>query len=676
LSEQFFRLSFWKVGAEELNYRRFFTVNELICLRAEDSKVFEKTHDLIGKLVEAGKFTGLRIDHIDGLYDPTAYLNKLREKVGDFYIVTEKIVELERDYFSRYEEIPNTWPIQGTSGYDFLNCLNSLFCFSKGENYRRFNNIYCKFIGKEIDYEELVAEKKRLIADQNLAGDVENLANLFKKIAGKYRYGQDFTLNGLRKAILEILVQFPVYRTYIDREGINEGDRICIEDVIQKAKAKLPKLINELNFVEKILLLEEEESLKEEEKALWLHFVMRLQQFTGPLMAKGVEDTALYVYNRLLSLNEVGGTPGLFGIPVSVFHNFNQKSQDRWPHAMNTSSTHDTKRSEDVRARINVLSEIPDEWETQVRTWSELNRIYKKDLNGRAIPDANDEYFLYQTLVGAFPLTEDEYPQFVERIKDYVIKAVREAKVHTAWLRPDSDYEDGFVSFVEQILQPSEDNQFLAKLRSFQEWVAYYGMFNSLSQTLLKMTAPGVPDFYQGSELWDLSLVDPDNRRPVDFQRRWSYLHDIKERAKTDTLGTISDLLNNSRDGRVKLFLINKVLEARNKNLDLFHQGAYIPLDVVGEYQDHIVAFARHDRQTTAIAIAPRFLTSLVQPDAFPLGEVWADTRITIPQGLRANWKDALSDREISDSDTIAISKILQHFPVALLVSDDATKTD
>jgi (1->4)-alpha-D-glucan 1-alpha-D-glucosylmutase len=471
---------------------------------------------------------------------------------------------------------------------------------------------------------------------------------------------------------VEVLVQFPVYRTYIDRDGINEGDRICIEDVIAKAKTKLPKLINEFNFIEKILLLEEAESLKEEDKALWLHFVMRLQQFTGPLMAKGVEDTALYVYNRLLSLNEVGGTPGLFGISVSVFHNFNQKSQDRWPHAMNASSTHDTKRSEDVRARINVLSEIPDEWETQVKTWSELNRTYKKDLNGRAIPDANDEYFLYQTLVGAFPFTEDEYPQFVDRIKDYVIKAVREAKVHTAWLRPDSDYEDGFVSFVEQILQQSEENQFLAKLRSFQEWIAYYGMFNSLSQTLLKMAAPGVPDFYQGTELWDLSLVDPDNRRPVDFERRWSYLQDIKERVKTDISGTIADLLTNKQDGRIKLFLITKVLEARNKNLDLFQQGAYISLDVVGKYQDHIVAFARRDRQNTAIAIAPRFLTSLVEPDAFPLGEkVWADTRITIPQGLRANWKDAFTAQEIPDSDTIAIAQALQHFPVALLVSND-----
>lgn len=668
LGEQFFRLSFWKVGAEELNYRRFFTINELICLRAEDEKVFEKTHDLIAKLVEAGKFTGLRIDHIDGLYNPTEYLKRLREKVGDLYIVVEKIIELEKEYFSRQDEMPTDWVIQGTSGYDFLDCVNSLFCSSQKENYHRFNQIYAKFIGNDTVYEDLVITKKRLIADTNLAGDIENLSNLLKKIAAKYRYGSDFTLNGLRKAILEVLVQFPVYRTYIDGEDINESDRIYIQDVIAKAKTKIPQLLKELEFLEKILLLEEE-YLSEEDRALWLHFAMRFQQFSGPLMAKGMEDTSLYVYNRLISLNEVGGTPDLFGITISAFHNFNQKWQDRWPHSMNATSTHDTKRSEDVRARINVISEIPDRWETEVNSWSELNRSYKQEIKGRVIPDANDEYFLYQTLVGAFPLFDYEYPQFIDRIKDYVIKAVREAKVHTAWLRPDTDYEEGFVAFVEQILQDREDNVFLQKLRAFTDWVTPYGMLNSLSQTLLKIATPGVADFYQGTELWDLSLVDPDNRRPVDFEKRWHFLQEIKHRSETDVLDLIADLMANAKDGRLKLFLIAKALEAKKQNLELFQEGAYIPLDVVGDHQDCLVAFARHYRQATAIAIVPRFFASLAEPGEFPLGDkVWSNTRVEIPQGLRSTWKDAISGREIPESNAIPVNQALQHFPVSLSI--------
>ena len=671
LAEQFFRLSFWKVGAEELNYRRFFTINELICLRTEDLQVFKNNHDLIFQLVESGKITGLRIDHIDGLYNPDEYLQRLREEVGDVYIIVEKIIELKQQYYSRSEELPNNWSIQGTSGYDFLNCLNSLFCFCQQENYQRFSDIYANFTGIKDNYESIIADTKRLIAETNLAGDIENLANFLKRIAGKYRYGRDFTLNGLRRAILEVLLFFPVYRTYTSSEKIREIDRTYVKEVIEKAKLKIPRLLNELNFIGKILLLEYEESLTTEERVQWLHFAMRLQQFSGPLTAKGVEDTALYVYNRLLSLNEVGGTPDLFGISVSVFHNFNQKCQDHWAHSMNATSTHDTKRSEDVRARINAISEIPERWAAEVNSWSELNLDRKSKIDGQVIPDANDEYFLYQTLVSAFPFTEEEYPEFVERIKNYAIKAVREAKVHTAWLRPDTDYEEGFVTFIDKILQPSADNQFLEKLRSFQQWIAHYGILNSLSQTLLKITAPGVPDFYQGTELWDLSLVDPDNRRPVDFDQRSQWLQDIKQRCQRDILSLVSELIANYEDGRIKLFVITRALAAINQHSQLFQQGAYIPLEVIGQYQEHIVAFARHQRNNTAIAIVPRFLTSLVQPHTFPLGEkVWADTSIEIPQGLQANWQDVFTKREIPQSDAIAVGRVLQYFPVALLLSN------
>lgn len=663
LAEQFFRLSFWKVGAEELNYRRFFTVNELICVRIEDRKVFQKTHDLIDRLVESGKFTGLRIDHVDGLYDPTQYLQRLREKMGDIYIVVEKILEFD-------EELNDRWEIQGTSGYDSLNQLNGVF--SQVKNREAFDKIYDRIANFKISYDQLLTEKKRLIAETNLGGDVDNLARFLKRISGQYRYGRDFTLTGLKKAILEVLIQFPVYCTYIDRDGVNDRDRHYIQETIEKAKAKIPRLVKELNLIEKFLLLDYDESLSEEEKAKWLHFTMRLQQVSGPLMAKGIEDTLFYVYNRLVSLNEVGGYPQTFGLTLSEFHQFNQKRQQHWLHAMNATSTHDTKRSEDVRARLNVISEIPEEWDKQIKNWQELNRSKKVVAGKQIIPDDNDEYLFYQNFLGAFPFVEEEYPEFVQRIKDYIIKAVREAKIHTAWLRPDTIYEEGFINFIDKILQSGEDNQFLEKFCLFQKWITSYGILNSLSQTLLKITIPGIPDFYQGTELWDLSLVDPDNRRPVDYETRWSFLQDIKSRSQTDLINLISELKANPIDGKIKLFLIVRALAARKKYLSIFQQGNYIPLPLMGQYADNVVAFARHYEGKSAIAIVPRFLTQLIQPNEYPLGdEIWKDTCLSIPSELRSHWQNVITDQTLPNSDTIPVGQILNHFPVALLVNQN-----
>lgn len=660
LSEQFYRLSFWKVAAEEINYRRFFTVNELISVKVEELKVFNKIHTLIGQLVESGKITGLRIDHIDGLYDPTEYLKRLREKVGDVYTTVEKILEHK-------EELPDYWPIQGTSGYDFLNYVNGIFCQS--ENEQQFNEIYSRLTDFNMPYEQLFRDKKRLIIDKNLAGDVDNLAHFLKRISGYSRTGNDFTQHGLQRALTEVLTFFPVYRTYINQDGLREADRLYVKEVINVAKKQVPLLLKELNYIEKLLLLEDEESLTPEQKALQRHFVMRLQQLTGPLMAKGIEDTLLYVYSRLLSLNEVGGNPNQFGITIADFHEFNQKQQSIWPDKMNATATHDTKRGEDVRARINVISEIPGEWEKQVKVWSETNASKKRSFNGRAVPDKNDEYFFYQTLVGAFPFAESEQAEFVERVKDYVVKAVREAKVYTAWLRPDSDYENGFADFVSSVLQPAEDNQFLKEFLPFQQRVANYGIFNSFSQTLLKMTASGVPDFYQGAELWDLSLVDPDNRRPVDFPQRESFLKDIKDKAKTDILKLINELLSTKEDGRIKLFLISRVLETRTKNLLLFQKGDYLPLEVVGKFKDHVVAFARSYENTVAVTIAPRLLTSLVSQGEYPLGEIWSDTQVKLPSGMPSEWEDAIASQPLKADGTVLIGEALKYFPVALLVS-------
>ncbi|BAY24794.1 malto-oligosyltrehalose synthase [Calothrix sp. NIES-2100] len=659
LNDQFYRLAFWKVGAEEMNYRRFFTVNELISVKVEELRVFNNTHSLIHKLVAEGKFTGLRIDHIDGLYNPLQYLERLQEKMGDVYITVEKILELT-------EDLPADWKIQGTSGYDFLNYINGVFCQSENES--DFAKIYQSFIGYKVNYASLVNANKHLILEKNLAGDVDNLATLLKNISSKYRYGNDFTLNGLKRAIAEVLTLFPIYRTYITPDGITESDRVYIEAVIRQAKEQAPLLQHEMDFIEKLMLLEFDDSLTQTEREQWLYFVMRMQQYTGPLMAKGVEDTTLYVYNQLLSLNEVGGNPSHFGISLGEFHSFNQKHQATWPHTMNTTATHDTKRGEDVRARLNVLSEIPDEWEQQVNSWSSLNQKQKINRHKLSIPDSNDEYFIYQTLVGAFPFTEQEESSFVERVKEYIIKSIREAKVHTAWLRPDSEYEEACADFVEKVLDSQE---FLADFRGFQQRVAEYGIFNSLSQTLIKIAAPGVPDFYQGTELWELSLVDPDNRRPVDFEQRRSYLSTIKQQIKTDILSLIAELLTQKNDGRIKLFLTVQALKARSNYVQLFQDGEYLPLEIQGTHADHIIAFARQEGNQTAIAIAPRFLTRLIQPGEYPLGEsVWQDTQLQLPKGTSATWKNVLTQQSLEATGTLSISAALAHFPVALLVSD------
>ena len=666
LNEQFFRLAYWKVGNEELNYRRFFTVNDLISLRVEDQTVFDTTHAFLLQLVRDGKFTGLRVDHIDGLYDPAEYINRLREDSPEVYLVVEKILEAD-------EELPLNWQIQGTTGYDFMSKVNCLFCQQTSE--AEFDQIYHRFTGRRMDLESLIDQNKRLIIGKHLAGDIDNLAHLLKQIADRHRYASDFTMYGLKRALVEILALFPVYRTYINRQGSHNADQEHMQWVINRAQENLPDFMNELIFIEKFLMLNFDDNLSQEDKNLWLHFIMRLQQFTGPLMAKGVEDTVFYVYNRLISLNEVGGSPAIFGISVEDFHAFNQTRLAYWPHSMNASSTHDTKRGEDVRARINVLSEIPEEWEKCVTQWQEMNASHKTIVDDLAAPSRNDEYFFYQTLIGAFPFNDEDYPNLVNRVKEYVIKAIREAKVHTAWIRPNAVYEEAFLKFVDRTLEVSKKNAFLESFRPFQRKIQHYGVCNSLSQTLLKITAPGVPDFYQGTELWDLSLVDPDNRRPVDFDQRLNYLKEIKSKTKTKSksksglLGYIEDLLKTPEDARIKLFLIYRALQTRREYLELFQRGSYEKLTVQGSLKSHVIAFSRELGDMRAIVIVPRLLTTLVKEGEYPLGEqVWHETRILQSPGSSAVLQDVLTGQEIQGEETLWLKEILTHFPVALLV--------
>ncbi len=658
LSKQYFRLSFWKVATEEINYRRFFNVNELISLKMENEETFYRTHSFIIKLIKDEVISGLRIDHVDGLYDPINYLQRLKNINKNLYLIVEKILALD-------ENLPANWPVEGTSGYDFMNYLNGIFC--RTENEKRFTNIYLRFIRVVYSFEKLAKEKKRLIVKTRMAGEVERLAFIIDGISQKDRFGVDITMHGIKEALEEILIDFPIYRTYINSDKIDESDKNYIENVINEVKENNPRLINEFNYIGNLLLLKYGDHYTVEQKAATLDFVMKFQQLTGPLMAKGFEDTALYIYNRFLSLNEVGGDPGKFGISLTEFHSYNKKKIKEWPHSFSSTSTHDTKRGEDVRARLNVLSEIPDEWEEKVKQWTRLNKLHQNYKNkGRAI-DRNDEYFLYQTLVGSFPFNEDEYKQFIKRIKEYVIKAVREAKVYTAWLKPDNDYENAFTTFVEKILTESNNNLFLLDFIQFTKKISFYGIFNSLSQTLVKFTAPGIPDIYQGAELWDLTLVDPDNRRPVNYDIRRKYLEEIREKKENLNSQFLSELLREKENGKVKLFLIYNLLHSRKKYNSLFNHGDYSPVKVNGEYEKNVISFYRSYESNFALTVAPRFLTSLIKPGEMPLkDEIWKNTSITPPAGIKS-WKNILTGEIIENKNSLKIGEILKNFPAALL---------
>lgn len=662
LARQFFRLTFWKFGSEEINYRRFFNINQLISIRVEDGEVFQQTHRLVLSLIADGLVTGLRIDHIDGLYDPQRYLQRLRKAAPRCYIVAEKILEWD-------EELPAHWPVEGTSGYQNLNRINAVFVDHKNE--RAMDAVYQRFSGMQWDFAELVGDKKRLIIGKHMAGDIENLAHHIKRISQRDRYGRDITIYGLKRALVEVMTYFPCYRTYVDSDEVSPRDRAVIEEALQTARGYNPGLAYELDFIRDILLLQFKDYLNDRERRRWVHFVKRFQQFTGPLMAKGFEDTTLYIYNRLLSLNEVGGHPDHFGGSLAGFHKYQRRRAADWPHAMTASATHDTKRGEDQRARLNVLSEIPREWRARLKTWRLMNQDKKTGRRDRAMPDKNDEYFLYQALLGGWPLEQAGEEQLKPRLKEYMIKAVREAKRHTAWISPDDKYEQACLDFIDGILDPRRSRDFLKDFRVFQKKVAGYGIYNSLAQTVLKLTVPGVPDFYQGAEGWDFSYVDPDNRRPVDFEQRKARLEESGVRFKEDPLGWCAELLKDRSDGRIKQFVIERLLALRNQETALFSEGDYQPLKVAGRCAAHAVAFARRHGDTVCVVVVPRLLAGLVNEGRPPLGKIWGGTDVLLPGALRRrDWRDAITGRVVGRAEkSLALSDVFKSLPLVVLCS-------
>ncbi|OHB78521.1 MAG: malto-oligosyltrehalose synthase [Planctomycetes bacterium RBG_16_55_9] len=679
LEKQLFKLCFWKRANESINYRRFFYLNNFIALKADRPEVFDQTHKLISEFIHQGVFNGLRTDHIDGLYDPSQYLARLRRLAGDKYIVVEKILDFD-------ESLPAHWPVQGTTGYDFCNYVNGIFI--RRENEQTFTETYRQFVNRPVHYDELLREKKRAICEKYMAGDIDYLVHLLRTAAQacpapRFRGGDIIPAKAgiaerdhprvcselpekLRQAVVEIIAAFGVYRTYINEESYRSEDRTRMKEAIDGAKRRNPALKEAIDLVGQFLLLDVTD-VNEQKKIL--RFVMKFQQVTGPVMAKGFEDTLLYNYNRLVGLNEVGASPSRFGISLDEFHKFNAAKAAHWPHGLNATNTHDTKRGEDVRARISVLTEMPQLWSDKVRRWRQINAGFKSDCRGILAPDSNDEYLLYQTLIGAMPLDPDPYSGFEERIKQYIIKAVREAKEHSSWVEPNEPYERACCTFVDRILDRSVSNEFWSDFLPFQKQIAAYGIFNSLSQTLLKMTSPGVPDFYQGSELWDFNLVDPDNRRPVDFERRRRFLDTIRSKEHDTNLEFIDELLRTREDGRIKLFLIFKVLNARRRIADLFEKGDYQPLQARGKYRGHVVGFFRSYGDQRAVTIAPRFLASLIGSGELPLGtNVWQDTEIRWPASLEGRWHNAITGESLPIEKTIRVGDILTLFPVSLLI--------
>ncbi len=662
LAAQYYRLAFWKTANREINYRRFFNINELISIRVEDPKVLEHTHGLIFQLLRRAVVGGVRIDHIDGLNDPFTYLKHLRKRIGnDAYVVVEKILEPG-------EELPRRWPVQGTSGYDFLAHLNGVFCDPAHKD--AFNDLYVRFTGQQTDFQDMLFEKKKLILERLLAGDLERLIFQFRKLSQFVPEGADLLAADLRQTLTVALCFFPVYRTYINSDKLRDQDRHYIEEALEKTAQRLPNQGLAVQFLRKVLLLQFPRVLSTPRKRSWIRTVMKFQQITGPLMAKGLEDTTFYIFSRLLSVNEVGGNPEAFGLTTDEFHRFNSEQLQKWPHKMNASATHDTKRGEHLRARLNVLSEIPQEWEEMVNRWHDLNQGLKKDVKGVQLPDKNEEYFVYQTLLGSWPF-EDQLPEdYQGRIEEYLLKAMREAKVHTDWIAQNGEFEEALLGFARRLLDPK--GSFQPAFLPFKNRIAHYGVINALSQSVLKITSPGVPDVYQGGELWDFSLVDPDNRRPVDYALRKQYLAEIEGVGEDRLPGYLQELLAGHADGRVKLFTVYHALQCRNRLAGLFAKGAYTPAPASGSHADHVVAFLRSNAEGAVLVVAPRFPARLVAQGEWPLGEkVWGDTALSLPGELEGKtWRDIYTGVRLRTGNRVSLAQLLTRFPVAVLVAE------
>ena len=635
LNAQSYRLAFWRVAAEEINYRRFFDVNDLAAIRVELPKVFDAVHRLLLELVSTGRVTGLRIDHPDGLYLPREYFVKLQQRSAKalgiglprdgraIYMLAEKIL-------TGSETLRNEWPVHGTTGYDFANHVTQLLVDSSAET--AITKAFHRFIGHSVPFGHLLYAKKLLVMKLALANDVDVLGNLLDRLSERNRWYRDFTLEALSRTVRETIACFPVYRTYVEPgQPLSEEDQQIVERAIAAAKRRNPAMEESIfNFLRDVLLLRSPQNLDAGGRAAHAQFVLKFQQTTAPVMAKGLEDTVFYIYNRLPALNEVGGEPQQFGLSVESFHERNLDRQHDWPATLLATSTHDTKRSEDVRARIVAISEIPELCRRSLQRWHTANQRWKRMVNDLEAPDANEEYLLYQTLLGNWPMQANGEPEpvppaeYIERIQAYMTKALKEAKINTSWIQPNEDWDAAMRDFIVQILESAPRNKFLPIFLPVAKEIARLGAINSLTQTLLKLSSPGVPDIYQGTEIWDYSLVDPDNRRPVDYRLRSQMLESVSS-ANPD------ELLRAWPDGRIKMFLTQHILRFRREHAHLFQRGEYLPVQAAGTFAESCISFLRRFGDNWIVVIAPRLSSRIGFP---PIGELWKDTAIEFPEGF------------------------------------------
>lgn len=661
IQRQHWRVAYFKVAADDINYRRFFNINDLAGLRMEEPELFEHAHRLVFDLLADSTLDGIRLDHVDGLLDPKGYFERLRAKAPrPFYLVVEKIL-------ARHEKLRDDWPVEGTSGYEFANLVGGLLVDPAGEE--AFSRLYADFTGQTRPFADIVVDCKIRIMEQEMASELNTLAREAGRVARTNPRTADFTKNILHQGLKAIVASFPVYRTYIDGSVPDAADRRDIDWAVAQARrmANAPDG-SVFDFLHGLLTSDLVAGPRSGfSRQAVARLAMKIQQYSGPVMAKGLEDTAFYRYNRLVSLNEVGGHPDHFGVSLAAFHFANAERARRWPHAMLGSSTHDTKRGEDTRARLHVLSEIPEEWERQVRAWSRILRARRGDVEGTAPPDRNDEYLLYQLMLGAWPaeLTGTGTPDaaaltaFADRMEGALIKSVREAKLHSTWAAPNAAYEEALTGFMRDALDVSRPNAFLDQFLPFQERVARLGVLNSLTQTVLKLTVPGVPDLYQGAELWDLSLVDPDNRRPVDYDARIRLL-DALEGGRAD----MATLLERWRDGAVKLAVVADILAHRRDHADLYATGGYEALTAEGTRADRVCAFLRRSGEDALLTAIARF------PARGEAEPGWAGTTLPLPEGTAGTrWRDLLTGRDLSPADgRLAADELFATLPAAALV--------
>ena len=651
LDKQFYQLAHWRTTERVIDYRRFFTVNGLICLRMEDKEVFDEYHGYIFSLYRKGYFQGLRIDHIDGLYDPAVYIQRLRKSVGpDCYIISEKIL-------APNEELPSDWQLQGTSGYEFLSHINRLLTKAEGAN--KLVGYYKKAIGITENYDDIVFENKRFILLHHMRGELDNLVQYLHEL--KLLPVAEFDDDELRDSFAAFMAAFPVYRIYPDAFPLEEIE--FIHHAFQLALARKPKNKISLEWIRS--LFEWKNKSIDEDSAEML-FLKRLMQFTGPLAAKGVEDTTFYFYSPLISHNEVGDAPGKLATSPSVFHRQMLNRLEKTPYSLNATSTHDTKRGEDARMRINVLSEMAEEWMNAVEEWVAINNKFKSKVNGKVVPGINEEYFIYQSLVGGFSPYLSVQEGDTKRLKDYVEKFLREQKQYTDWAEPDEKYEQACFAFIDNLF--NEESPFLESFMRFERRVIACASIYSLAQTLIKVTAPGIPDVYQGAELWDLSYVDPDNRRPVDFKKRIEFLNVVQQKEKNqDSTELLTFLSANKAEGLEKFFVLYKSLQFRKEHAHLFHYGEYVPLSTASGRAD-VLAFARRWKNEWVITVIPLNVVQKMEPTHETIeASAWDGIELKLPDGSPVVWKNIFTRETVQTNEELPLNKVLTSFPVALL---------